>query len=183
MLAVVGVSVLLLRLEGRRWWCECGQVRPWITDVWTSHCSQHLVDPYSLTHLSHGLIFCWALSWLFPRWPVAWQLCAAVGLGAAWEVLENSPMIIERYRAATMSLDYLGDSVVNSFGDIVSCALGFVVAKWLGFRRSFLLFVAIELLLLAIMRDNLLLGVIMLVWPIDAIKSWQVAGHAGGVAG
>lgn len=178
MLAVVALSVLLLRAEGRRWWCQCDQVRPWISDVWTSHCSQHLLDPYSLTHVSHGLIFCWVLGWLRPRWPTSWQLCVAVGLAAGWEVLENSPLIIERYRAATMSLDYLGDSVVNSLGDIASCVVGFLIAKRLGFVRSLALFVVMELLLLAFIRDNLSLGVLMLLFPIDAIKAWQVAGQA-----
>lgn len=175
-LTIVGVMALtaiLMRLEGRLWWCECGEVRVWISNVWTSHCSQHLFDPYSLTHLSHGLIFCWVLGWLVPRWPLERQLVVAVVLAAGWEVLENSPMIIDRYRTATMSLDYLGDSVVNALGDIVSCIVGFFIARWLGFTKSFFLFIAIELALLWLIRDNLTLGVLMLIWPIDAIKAWQ----------
>lgn len=176
-LALVCVAVLLLRIEGRRWWCQCGGAGPWIGDVWTSHCSQHFFDPYSLTHVSHGLIFCWVLTWLRPRWPTSWQLGAALALASGWEVLENSSLIIERYRSATMSLSYLGDSVGNSLGDIVSCAIGFLIAKRIGFAWSFALFIALELLLLAVMRDNLTLGVVMLLWPIDAVKSWQVAGQ------
>lgn len=173
---IVAIAVIALRLEGRRWWCECGTVRPWISDIWTSHCSQHLFDPYALTHFSHGLIFCWALVLLRPRWPLSWQLAVAVALAAGWEVLENSPMIIERYRAATMSLNYLGDSIVNSLGDILACIVGFLVAKRIGFRWSFALFVVIELLLIVWMRDNLTVGTVMLLWPIDAVKSWQTAG-------
>ncbi|HMN97727.1 MAG TPA: DUF2585 family protein [Phycisphaerales bacterium] len=176
-LAIAGVMALtaiLLRLEGRVWWCECGLVRVWISNVWTSHCSQHLFDPYSLTHFSHGLIFCWLLGWLAPRWSLERQLVVAVVLAAGWEVLENSPMIIDRYRTATMSLDYLGDSVVNALGDIVACIVGFFVARWLGFTKSFGLFIAIELALLWFIRDNLTLCVLMLLWPIDAIRAWQM---------
>lgn len=176
MAVVLALTVMALRIEGRRWWCECGTVRLWISDIWSSHCSQHLFDPYSLTHFSHGLIFCWALSLIVPRWRYAGQLAAAVTLAAGWEVLENSPIVIERYRAATMSLNYLGDSVVNSLGDILSCALGFVVAKRIGFKWSLLLFLALEVLLLLWMRDNLILGVFMLLTPVDAIKTWQSAG-------
>src|SRR5437588_3999582 len=121
-LAMIG----LLRLEGRRWFCACGQIRVWIGDVWTSHCSQHLLDPYSLTHISHGLILCGVLGLIARSLSPAWRLSIAVAVAAGWEVLENSPMIINRYRAATMSLDYLGDSVVNSVGDVLCCAAGFV---------------------------------------------------------
>ena len=179
-LVVVGLlllSVILLRVEGRIWWCECGQVRPWISDVWTPHCSQHLFDPYSLTHVGHGLIFGWILLWLAPRWSVAWQMVVVVALAGGWEVLENSPLIIDRYRTATMSLDYLGDSVVNSMGDILSCILGYLLVRWMGFRWSLLLFVAMELFLLWFIRDNLTLGVIMLIRPIEAIKTWQMGGQ------
>lgn len=173
--ALIVLSVILLRIEGRRWWCQCATPRVWIGDVWTSHCSQHLSDPYSLTHVSHGLIFFWALAWLAPRWPILWRLTVAVAIAAGWEVLENSPMIIERYRTATMSLDYLGDSAVNAVGDIASCALGFFIAMRLGLWLTVALFAAAEAILLLTIRDNLSLGVLMLIYPIDAIRDWQTA--------
>lgn len=179
-LVIAGVllaTVTALRVEGRVWWCVCGHPWLWIGDVWTSHCSQHLLDPYSLTHVSHGLIFCGALAWLRPRWPASWRASVAVALAAGWEVLENSPVIINRYRAATMSLDYLGDSVGNSLGDILSCAAGFWLARGLGLRWSLALFAVVELALLALIRDNLTLNVLMLVWPVPAIKAWQSVGH------
>jgi hypothetical protein len=174
---ILAVTVPLLRWEGRRWWCLCGKPWVWASDVWSSHCSQHLFDPYTLTHISHGLIFCGVLAVAARRLAVAWRLCIAVALAAGWEVLENSALIINRYRAETMSLDYLGDSVGNSLGDILSCAIGFVIARRLGWRRSLAVFVALELVLLALIRDNLTLNVIMLAWPVPGIRAWQSAGH------
>lgn len=175
--AILITTVALLKAEGRLWWCECGHPWPWITDVWTSHCSQHPADPYSLTHLSHGLIFFMALALICPRLSIPWRLCIAIAIASAWEVAENSSFVIDRYRTATMSLDYLGDSVANSLGDILSCWAGFFVARKLGMLRSLALFAAIEIILLALMRDNLTLNVIMLVYPVQAIKAWQSVGH------
>ncbi|MBX3357663.1 MAG: DUF2585 family protein [Phycisphaeraceae bacterium] len=175
--AIIVAMVAAMRLEGRRWWCQCGEVRLWSWDVWTPHCSQHLIDPYSITHLSHGLIFYMVLAWATPQWTRSWRLCTAIGIAAAWEVLENSPIIIDRYRSATMSLDYLGDSVVNSLGDVLSCIAGFFLAQALGWKKTLALLVAIELLLLVVIRDNLTLNVLMLVYPVDAIKAWQSVGH------
>ena len=181
-LAIAGILVvttIALKLEGRVWFCEgCEHPWwPWISDVWTKHCSQHLADPYSLTHLSHGLIFYIALAMLCPRVPMAWRLCTAVGIAAAWEVLENSSFVINRYRESTMSLDYLGDSILNSLGDILSCFLGFLVARRIGILWTLAIFAVIELALLALIRDNLTLNVIMLIHPVQAIKAWQSVGH------
>lgn len=174
-IALLAITVVAMRIEGRRWWCECETPRPWISDIWTSHCSQHLFDPYSLTHFSHGLIFCMLLTLVAPRWALSRRLAVAVALAAGWEILENSPFIIDRYRTATMSLDYLGDSVVNSLGDILACIIGFLVAARIGWRWSIALFLALELVLLLWIRDNLIVGTLMLISPIDSIKAWQTA--------
>ena len=165
-------------IEGRIWWCECGRPWPWITDVWTRHCSQHLADPYSITHVSHGMILYGLLAWLLPRWDLRWRLWIAVGVAGAWEVLENSPPIIERYRTATMSLDYMGDSIVNSLGDTIACGLGFFLARRLGLVRTAAVFLSSEVILLMMMRDNLILNVLMLIYPVEAIKDWHSFGHA-----
>jgi len=181
--AILGATVIAMRLEGRIWWCEEGDWSIWISNVWTSHCSQHWFDPYSITHMAHGLIFFCAmvlLAHLAPRWsvPQRWRLCVAIGIAAAWEVLENSPIIINRYRTATMSLDYLGDSIANAVGDIVACAIGFAIARRIGWKWSLGLLLATEIVLLFLIRDNLTLNVIMLIRPIEAVKQWQ-AGGAG----
>jgi hypothetical protein len=174
---LLAVTAGALRFEGRRWWCAQGDLSPWFSNVWSSHCSQHLFDPYSLTHISHGLIFYFFFALVAPRLALPWRLVLSLSIAAAWEVLENSSFVVNRYREATMSYDYLGDSVTNSLGDIASCSIGFVAARVLGPWRSLALFAATELLLLWLIRDNLTLNVIMLVHPIEAVKQWQSAGQ------
>jgi hypothetical protein len=178
-LAIVASMLALLRHEGRVWSCACGEIKVWSPDVWSRHCSQHLLDPYSITHHSHGLIFYWLLAWTpgVRRLDVWWRWTIAVFLAAAWEVAENSAWVIDRYRTATMSLDYLGDSVLNSVADVGCCAAGFWVARALGWKRTLALFAATELLLLWLIRDNLTLNVVMLLWPLEGVKAWQTAGH------
>lgn len=173
---LVATMIAALRFEGRRWYCACEGPQLWVSNVWSSHCSQHLLDPYSLTHVSHGFVFCGLFALLLPRARPAWRLAGAVAIAAGWEVLENSSLVIDRYRQATMSLDYLGDSVTNSLGDVLCCAVGFVLARRLGWKGTLLAFVVSELVLLALIRDNLTLNVVMLTWPIDAVREWQAAG-------
>jgi hypothetical protein len=143
--------------------------------VHSEHNSQHFLDPYSFTHVLHGILICGVLALVAPRTRLAWGVAAAVAVECLWEILENSPFIIERYRAATAAQGYLGDSVANSLGDILSGALGYLLARWLGWRRSILLAIATEALLLWWIRDSLLLNIIMLIHPIEAIKAWQQA--------
>ena len=175
-IAVFVVTTAQLRSQGRSWWCSCGQVFLWAGDIWSPHNSQHFLDPYSFTHVLHGFVLCWLLALSIPRVPVVWRLGVALLLEAAWEVFENTEFVIQRYRDATAALGYHGDSVANSLGDILICGLGFMVARRLRFRRSLLVFVAMELVLLVWIRDSLILEVLMLVYPIDAIKTWQI-GH------
>lgn len=138
--------------------------------------SQQLADWYSLTHLVHGLLF-WAAGRLVARrWPWRARLVLAMLAEATWEVLENSPAVIDRYRAATVAVGYSGDSVLNSLGDLGCMAIGFLVARRLPWRGTVLLGIALELLALAVIRDNLTLNVLMLVRPIDAVRAWQAGG-------
>lgn len=174
--AIAGTVVLMvcvLHWLGRRWWCACGAANLWWGDPKSSHSSQHLIDPYSLTHVLHGVLFCGILAWVWPRLPYAVALIATVVLEALWEILENSPIVIERYRTATIALGYEGDSIVNSIGDVVCCTLGFVLARRLGWKWSAGFVVATELILLVWIRDNLFLNIAMLLYPIDAIRTWQ----------
>jgi hypothetical protein len=173
-LAVIALMMGYLRSQGRPWWCTCGSLALWSGDIWSSHNSQHLFDPYSFTHVLHGLLFFGLLQWLCPRLPLGWRLCIAVIIEAGWEALENSKFVINRYRTATISLDYFGDAVLNSVGDILSCIFGFFLARFLGFWQSVIFFILVEALLVASIRDSLLLSVIMLVHPFDAIKEWQM---------
>lgn len=165
--------VVVLRVEGRVWWCGCGSLRPWIGSVWNEHTSQHLVDPYSFTHFSHGLIL-WGVLCLAARWIGAgWRAVLAMGLEAAWEVAENSVWIIERYRTATADIGYRGDSILNSVGDLASCLLGVAFAARFSWKASVALLVLLECVLVVWVRDSLALNILMLASPVDAIRAWQ----------
>ena len=149
----------------------------WDGNIYSSENSQRLFDAYSLTHIIHGFIF-YFLLWLVARvLPVKYRLLAAVLLEGAWEILENSPFIINRYRSQTVSLGYTGDSILNSLSDIVMMSAGFLIAWRVKVWQSVLAIVAIELALLWWVRDNLTINIIMLIHPIEAIKNWQSAGQ------
>jgi len=177
MAVVLAVGTYQLRAQGRLWYCSCGYVLPWTNEYWGSNTSQHLLDPASFTHLLHGFVLCGLVALLAPGAPVIWRLWMAVTIEVGWEVLENSPFVIQRYREGTAAFGYHGDTVVNSAGDVLSCALGFLLARRLGFWRSLAVFLAVEGVLAVWIRDGLLLNVLMLIYPIDAVEAWQAAGH------
>ena len=171
---IVAITIAVLRFEGRRWWCACESLALWTGDTTSAHCSQHLFDPYALTHMLHGMAFCGILALFGSRLSSSLSFSLTLALEALWEVVENSAFVIDRYRTATMALGYEGDSIANSVGDIGACAFGWWLAKRLGWRWSIAVWLAVEVILLFWIRDNLLLNVVMLVWPIDALKQWQM---------
>jgi len=150
---------------------------PWSTDVWSRHNSQHLVDPYTITHVLHGIAL-YGLLWLFLRGVVTpmGRAAIAVGVETAWEIVENTNAMIERYRVATISLDYYGDSVTNSLGDIGAFVIGYLGATALPVWVSIVGFVVVDGLLVLWICDSLLLNVVMLVHPVESVKAWQL-GH------
>jgi hypothetical protein len=159
---------------GRRLWGIGGTPVFWSGDIWSEHNSQFVADPYSFTHVSHGILFYALVTLAFRKWPVRARLMLAVALEAAWEVLENSDFIINRYRAETISLNYYGDSVVNSMADIVACIVGFSLAARLPKKATIALTLSLELILLVWTRDNLTLNIVMLIHPSAAIRTWQL---------
>jgi hypothetical protein len=170
--AVAAIELWLGRLplgpDGRFGW--------WESDIWSREQSQRFADPYSLTHVVHGLAF-YAVLWrVARRAPAPSRFLAAVAIESAWEVLENSPLIIDRYRAVTISLGYVGDSVLNSLSDVLMMMLGYWFAASRGIAASIALAVGSEIGLAFWVRDNLALNLIMLIYPIDAIRAWQMAG-------
>lgn len=161
---------------GREPVCTCGSIKLWHGVVLSAENSQHLADWYTPSHVVHGLAF-FGLTWLvLRRMSLAWRFAIAVVAEAAWEVLENTPLVIDRYRAATISLDYYGDSIVNSMSDIGAMMLGFALAASARWWISLSAAVAMEAAMAFFIRDNLLLNILMLIRPVEAIRRWQAGG-------
>lgn len=176
-LLLVTVAAAILLAMGREPICKCGYVKFWQGQVFSSENSQHIADWYTFSHIIHGFLF-YGLFWLIRRvtgLPISFgvALLLSIVVESAWEITENSPAVIDHYRSATISLDYYGDSVLNSVCDILSMVLGFVIARlapvWLTVSSA----LAMELIVGWLIRDNLTLNVIMLLWPMDWIKAWQ----------
>jgi hypothetical protein len=179
-LCVAGIIVLqalALAIEGHPAICTCGYIKLWEGAVNSAGNSQHLSDWYSFTHIIHGFLLYVLVSVVGKRLalPFGARLVLAVGIEAFWEALENTPFIIERYRAATISLDYYGDSIVNSLSDTVFMIAGFLLARFLPGPAVVAIAVALELFVGWSIHDNLTLNIIMLIHPFDAIKAWQAA--------
>ena len=178
-LAILAIVALTAGVElsmGRSLLGPDGRFGLWEGNIWSSEQSQRVADPYSFSHVVHGLLF-FGLLWLVARrLPFGYRFVLAVLLEAGWEVLENSPFIIDRYRSMTIALGYEGDSVLNSTSDILMMSLGFLTASRLRWWLSLAALVAMEVGCLLWVRDNLTLNIVMLVHPIEAIKAWQMAG-------
>jgi hypothetical protein len=170
MIAFVG----LLYFEGRPWWCKHG-LGLW-TVAWTRCTSQHFLDPYALTHVLHGILFYWLLYPLAEKLALHWRVFTALALEVGWELLENSPWVIDRYRQDTAALDYTGDSILNAVGDVLTTLIGIVFASQFSWKISLALFIVLEIGLLYLIRDNLTLNVFMLFFPLESLKEWQLGG-------
>jgi hypothetical protein len=174
-LIVVAAAAILLAM-GRNPICTCNAIDLWVGGRDSPRTSQMLADWYSFSHIVHGLIFYAALWLVARRWPVGWRFVVALLVEASWEVIENTPMVIDRYRTATAALGYTGDSVLNSVSDILMMCVGFFLARKLPWWASLALLVVLELVPQLVIRDNLTLNVWMLLWPDKALAAWQAGG-------
>jgi hypothetical protein len=172
---IVVATAAMLYLMGRPPVCTCGDIDLWVGEVNSSRTSQMLSDWYSPSHIVHGFLFYGALSLVARKWPVERRFLGALVVEVAWEIIENTPLIINRYREATAALGYTGDSVLNSVSDIAMMGLGFLLARRLPVWVSVVIVLVLELVPLLVIRDNLTLNVWMLLAPNESIKAWQSA--------
>lgn len=174
-LSIVLVTAVIEFLMGRIWICKCGYVDFWYGNTNGSGNSQHITDWYSFSHFIHGMLFYGFLHVVARKLPVQTRFILAVLMEAVWEVFENTPFTINRYRTETAALDYIGDSILNSISDIITCGLGFLLVRKIPITLAVILIVVLELFALYFVRDNLTLNVLMLVYPMESIKLWQMA--------
>jgi hypothetical protein len=175
LIVIIAAAAILLAM-GRHPICTCGTIDLWVGQRDSPKTSQMLADWYSFSHIVHGLLF-YALLWLVARhWPIDRRFLAALLIEASWELIENTPFVIDRYRTATAALGYTGDSVINSMSDIAMMVVGFLAARKLPVWASVLLLLVLEIIPLYVIRDNLALNVWMLLWPDKALAAWQANG-------
>jgi hypothetical protein len=172
-LAIVALAAAIELAMGRHPICTCDSIDLWVGARDSPKTSQMLADWYSLSHLVHGLLF-YALLWVVARrWPVERRFLAALLIESSWEVIENTPMVIDRYRQTAAALGYNGDSVLNSVSDVLMMCVGFIVARKLPVWASLALLVVLEIVPLFAIRDNLTLNILNLIAPSAAIAAWQ----------
>ena len=175
-LLIAAAAAVVLYAFGRPPICTCGTIDLWHGDVFSAENSQHLTDWYSPSHVLHGLVFYLALRLVMPNRGLGPRLVAAILVETAWEVLENTDMMIDHYRETTIALGYYGDSIINSASDLTMMSLGFLIAARAPVWLSVGLFLTAELVVGWVIRDGLMLNVVMLVWPFESILTWQAGG-------
>lgn len=166
---------VILYLMGQPLICECGYIKLWHGDPVSAQNSKHIADWYTPSHVIHGFLFYWIINWLKPEWPFGLKLVVATLPEVAWEIFENTDMIIEYYRQNTVSVEYRGDSALNSVADVAAMVVGFGLAAWLPWPVVLLVILLLEGVTLAFIQDNLILNIVMFIYPFEFITEWQSA--------
>lgn len=175
-LVIIAIAATVLLAMGREPICKCGYIKFWHGEVFSSENSQHLTDWYTPSHILHGLIFYGLTFVLLNKFSFGFRLACATVVEVAWEIIENTDAVINHYRESTISLDYFGDSVINSVSDCLAMMVGFYLARLLPVWASIGLFFLAEAVTAYFIRDGLLLNILMLLWPLEAVKNWQSGG-------
>lgn len=175
-LSFVGVQAVTLFIFGQPTICECGIVKLWEGSVMSTGNSQHISDWYTFSHIVHGFVFYGLLAWFFPSMPVRFRLLIALGVEVGWEILENTPMVIEHYRQQALAVGYVGDSILNSVMDTASMVVGFLYAWRMPWWTTVAVAIVLELFVLYMIRDNLTLNILNLLYPIASVSQWQLQG-------
>ena len=173
---LVALQALILFLFGQPWICECGDIKLWEGVVRSSGNSQHISDWYTLSHVIHGFIFYGLLSYFVPRLSIGVRFALAIGVEVAWEILENTPMVINYYRQQALAQGYIGDSIINSVSDTIAMLVGFYVAWKVPVKAAVALAILLELIALYFIRDNLFLNVLGFIYVFPFITEWQMVG-------
>ena len=174
-LVLIGAQIVVLHLFGQPPICECGYIKLWEGVVQSSGNSQHISDWYTPSHIIHGILFFALFTWLFPAWSIARRLFASLALEISWELVENTPMVIDHYRKQALAQGYIGDSILNSVSDTLAMVVGFFAAARLPSWFSVVLILALEFFTMYIMSDGLLLNIINLIHPFEFISEWQMS--------
>lgn len=174
-LCFIAIQAIVLYFYGQPAICECGYIKIWENVVLSPGNSQHIADWYTFSHIIHGIAFFYLLSWLFPRMPLSTRFLMALGIEVGWELLENTPMVIDHYRQQALAQGYIGDSILNSVSDSVAMILGFLYAARFKGWAAIALVVGFELFTMYMIRDGLILNIIGLVHPFPAITAWQAS--------
>ncbi|OGG53035.1 hypothetical protein A3H16_00995 [Candidatus Kaiserbacteria bacterium RIFCSPLOWO2_12_FULL_53_8] len=174
--ALIGVQALVLYSFGQPTICTCGYVKVWEGVVLSSGNSQHLTDWYTFSHIIHGFLFYLGLWYFFPRMPIWRRLLLAMGIEIAWEIAENTPMVIQHYREQALAQGYMGDSIINSVSDTFAMIFGFILARHLPLWSIITIALGLELFVVYMIRDNLVLNILNLIYQFPPIAVWQAGG-------
>jgi len=175
LIALAGVPIIgiTLLLWGQPPICTCGEIKLWVGSIFDGGNSQHIADWYTLSHILHGVLIALLGRLVFPRLSYEVLLVTAIVTGIGWELIEHTDFVLDAFRATTINAGYHGDSVLNSVADYIWMMGGFYAAYAMRTANVVAMVAALELSAAFVARDSLTLSTLMLLYPLDAVESWQ----------